>query len=103
MAKLQGTARLREADQSEFPDAPARAPAAEASSPVGRAASGTAAGPVKAPSRQEGRNRQRMVLMTVGIVLAVGAAAGFWLNGGRWVSSDNAYIHDRPQGRTQGS
>ena len=33
MAKMQGTARLREADQSEFSDVTPRAPGAEAPAP----------------------------------------------------------------------
>ena len=93
MAKMQGTARLREADQSEFSDGTPRAPGAEAPAPAGRAAGAPASGAVKAPARQDGRNRQRLVLMAAGIAVAVATAGGFWLSGGRWVSSDNAYIH----------
>lgn len=38
------------------------------------------------------RRRLRRALMAVGIVVAIGAAGWGWLSGGRYVSSDNAYV-----------
>ncbi len=40
-----------------------------------------------------GRRRLRRGLMAMGIVAAIGAASWGWLSGGRYVSSDNAYVH----------
>ena len=56
------------------------APAAEA--PAGKAA----------PSARGGRKRLRMILLVVIPLIAVLAGGGFYLMGGRYVSTDNAYV-----------
>lgn len=45
-----------------------------------------------APSNSSGRGRLRAVLMLGGVVIAVAGIAAFWLQGGRWISTDNAYV-----------
>lgn len=39
------------------------------------------------------KRRVRHLLMGAGILVAIGAAGWVWLTGGRYVSSDNAYVH----------
>src|SRR5438552_4004110 len=39
------------------------------------------------------RGRLRRVLMIGGVVLVAGVSLGFWLLGGRYVGTDDAYIH----------
>jgi membrane fusion protein (multidrug efflux system) len=39
------------------------------------------------------RRRLRHALMAAGVIAAIGAAGWGWLSGGRYVSSDNAYVH----------
>ena len=93
MPEIQETARLREASHVERSSASPRPPVADASPSGSRAGDAAAAAPVKAPAGQSDRSRYRMILMVGGIVAAVAVAGGFWLSGGRWVSTDNAYIH----------
>ncbi|MBW6397211.1 HlyD family secretion protein [Roseomonas sp. HJA6] len=42
---------------------------------------------------QPRKRRLRHVLMAAGLVAAIGVAGYGWLTGGRYVSSDNAYVH----------
>ncbi|GGJ10956.1 HlyD family secretion protein [Neoroseomonas lacus] len=51
----------------------------------------TAAVPPRDPA--VAKRRLRRGLMALGIVAAIGAAGWGWLSGGRYVSSDNAYVH----------
>jgi membrane fusion protein, multidrug efflux system len=46
------------------------------------------------PAEQPRKSRKRLrgILMLGGIAGVVAAAGFFWLNGGRWVSADNAYV-----------
>lgn len=39
------------------------------------------------------RRRRRRALMTAGVLAVLGVAGWMWLTGGRYVSSDNAYVH----------
>ena len=38
------------------------------------------------------RNRLRLVLLSGGVIVTIGLAFGFWLSGGRYVSTDNSYV-----------
>ncbi|MEO3474382.1 HlyD family secretion protein [Roseomonas sp. CAU 1739] len=49
------------------------------------------ASPPRDPAQR--RRRLRHALMAAGVVAAIGAAGWGWLSGGRYVSSDNAYVH----------
>ena len=51
-----------------------------------------AAAPAPADSDRRGRGLLRGVLMLGGIAIVAVAAGAFWLNGGRYVSSDDAYV-----------
>ena len=58
---------------------------------------GTAAEAAKAASGARtparARNRLRLILMIGGTLAVLVAGTEFWLNGGRWISTDNAYVH----------
>ncbi|NKE20140.1 HlyD family secretion protein [Neoroseomonas oryzicola] len=54
----------------------------------------SAATPIRDPDPEATRRRRlRHALMAAGIVAAIGTAGWGWLSGGRYVSSDNAYVH----------
>ncbi|MDB5642613.1 MAG: hemolysin secretion protein, partial [Hyphomicrobiales bacterium] len=59
-----------------------RAPAPEAAAPA-------TAAPAAAPRKS---NRLRYMLMGGGVLAVALASGGFWLQGGRYVSTDNAYV-----------
>ncbi len=65
------------------PGPEARTPSA---APTGEA---PAAAPGKAPG---GRNVARLTLMALGVVGVGVIGSGYWLRGGRWISTDDAYI-----------
>ena len=47
-----------------------------------------------APTKSKPRSRAlRPALMLGGIAVVIAGAGYFWLNGGRYVSIDNAYVH----------
>ena len=49
----------------------------------------------KPARRASGRRRLRTLLMLGGIAVVMVGAAVFWLRGGRYVSTDNAYMQGR--------
>ena len=83
---------LRRDGENELPDA---APASEAPVPETRApATPPAPAPVAvtaAPARKK-RGYLRAVLMLGGIAAAIGGGGFAWLRGGRFVSTDKAYV-----------
>ena len=49
--------------------------------------------PIKEPAAPiKKRGRLRLPLMGLGVLVAAAAAGAFWLQGGRWVSTDDAYV-----------
>jgi len=69
-------------------------PKAEEVTPVSPAAAGVAAAPGEAVAtpRKKRSGRQLALLLSVPVVLAAGGAY-FFLTGGRYVETDNAYVH----------
>lgn len=74
---------------------PSEAPVGEA--PHDRRESAVVAAPPPAPVQpkktSDGRRPLRTILMLGGIVAVVIGAAAYWVNGGRYVSSDDSYVH----------
>jgi membrane fusion protein (multidrug efflux system) len=60
-------------------------PSARAEAPVG-------AGQTRPEAPAKRRNRLRLVLMAGGILAVAIGGGDFWLRGGRWISTDNAYV-----------
>ncbi len=86
----QQPARADEAARNEVPErAPAPPPEPVAR---GEAPSAQTETPVAHVARKGGRNFLRLLLMAGGIFAVVALGTGYWLHGGRWVSSDDAYI-----------
>lgn len=65
---------------------------AEASAPESRGATSQAADPAVASADQPKRNKLRIFLMLAGIAAVVVGGGKVWLGGGRYVSTDNAYV-----------
>lgn len=89
----------RQADPDEIAGRPAQSPAqtpAPATAPSARnapdARPDAAAPPVATPAAPKARNRKRLLLMSAGVIAVVVGSGGFWLHGGRYVSTDNAYV-----------
>ena len=82
--------REAEAPRPDLPERPAPAPV----QPSARAEAPQTAAPTVAPadSRQRGRGRLRGVLMLAGIAGVIIGGGFYWLRGGEWVSTDDAYI-----------
>ena len=81
-------------ETAERPEAPVAEPAPLQAEPEARAAppapSPTPVAAAAAPTK--GRGSRRAVLMLGGIALVAVASGYFWLNGGRYVSTDDAYV-----------
>ena len=54
------------------------------------ASAAVAAQAAPVPKRRKGRRRMLMAAVPLALVLAGG---GYWLTGGRYVTTDNAYVH----------
>jgi membrane fusion protein (multidrug efflux system) len=69
----------------------------KAPTPLNRAPAPEAAAPAEAPAAETGpqksNKRMRYMLMGGGVIAVAIASGAFWLNGGRYVSTDNAYVH----------
>jgi membrane fusion protein (multidrug efflux system) len=66
------------------PEPDARTPSA---APTGEAQASAAPGKAKG-----GRNVARLSLMALGVIGVAVIGTGYWLRGGRWISTDDAYI-----------
>jgi membrane fusion protein (multidrug efflux system) len=69
----------------------------KAPTPLNRAPAPEAAAPAQAPAAaadpRKSNKRMRYMLMGGGVIAVAIASGAFWLNGGRYVSTDNAYVH----------
>jgi membrane fusion protein (multidrug efflux system) len=73
-------ARLREAPAEEARDAPKEAPASAPAAPA-----------AETPQKPK-RKGMRRILLLAGPLVLIAAGFYFYLSGGRWVSTDNAYV-----------
>ncbi len=77
------------------PTAPTREAPASRPEPAARAEAPAETREAASPprdARQRGRGRLRSILMLAGIAGVVIIGGGYWLRGGRWVSTDDAYV-----------
>lgn len=79
----------------EAPPDPSPETGRTAAAPVDRKASPAPgdSNPVATTVRARARGRLRAILMLAGLLVVVVGAGVVWLRGGRWVSTDNAYVH----------
>ena len=61
--------------------------------PAARAAAPERVDAAKPAAPAKGRSRLRLILMAGGILATLVGGGEWWLSGGRWISTDNAYVH----------